>query len=233
MVDVIIRHLALAAPLALIVLFIPAFAQEDLVEPRGTLKNTTEGGLLNATGSDEPLLEQTSEKGIYLVEIRWPQDPVSVSQRLLQIEMAFLNASSPRPSAENFPQTETNTTGQSTPGASGFTDPSIIETTLPVESYDIAIYADDGRELWKKMDQPGLGGRGTQRIDFEGNYTGPVTINITDIRPGWSAGGTTTAEDLTDSVSFTATIVPEFPVAALILAGSVAAGIAAARLRRT
>lgn len=239
---IIVRHLALAAPLALIIVLSvvqPAFAQEDddnnLTEPRGALKsNATEGSLLNATRSDEPVLEQTSEKGIYLVEIRWPQDPVSVFQRILQIEIAFLNASSPRPTAENFPQTETNTTGQSTPGASGFTDPRMIETTLPVESYDIAIYAaDDGRELWKKMDQPGLGGRGTQRIDLEGNYTGPVTINITDIRPGWSAGGTTTAEELTDSVSFTATIVPEFSIAAsLILAGSVAAGIAAARLRK-
>ncbi|HKZ61118.1 MAG TPA: hypothetical protein VJZ68_01705 [Nitrososphaera sp.] len=54
---------------------------------------------------------------------------------------------------------------------------------LTVENYDIAIYADDGRELWEKVGQPGHGGRARQRIDFEGNYTGPVTICITDIRP--------------------------------------------------
>jgi hypothetical protein len=85
--------------------------------------------------------------------------------------------------------------------------------------------------LWEKLDQPGQGGRGSQKIGFEGNYTGPVTINITDIRPGWETE-TATAEDLTDSVSFTATVVPEFPVVAIILAGGVAAGIAAARLKR-
>jgi hypothetical protein len=222
-----LKHLALAAPLALIISFLPAFAQE---EPPIT-PNTTQGGpQLNATGGGEPMLEQTSEKGIYRVLLRWPQDTLN-PQAGLQIEIVFLNASAPEPTAANIPQTETNTTGASTPGASGFNEPSIIETTIPVESYDIAIYADDGKELWKKVDQPGLGGRGTQRIDFAGNYTGPVTINVTNIRPGWDVGETATAEeDLTDSVSFTATVVPEFPVVATLLAASVAGGIAAARL---
>jgi hypothetical protein len=177
------------------------------------------------------VLEQISEKGIYRVLFRWPQVTLN-PQGAIQVEIVFLNASAPEPTPDSFPQTETNATGQSTPGASGFTDPGIIEPTLQIESYDIAIYAEDGRELWKKVDQPGLGGRGTQRIDFAGNYTGPVTINITDIRPGWDAGGTATAEDLTDSVTFTATVVPEFPVAAALLAAGVAATITAARLKR-
>jgi hypothetical protein len=222
-----IKQVALAAPLALIILFLPAFAQE---EPTIT-PNVTQQGQLNATGDGEPVLEQVSEKGIYRVLLRWPQ-PLN-PQAGLQIELVFLNASAPEPTPENIPQKETNATGASTPGASGFTDPGIIEPTLPIESYDIAIYADDGRELWKKVDQPGLGGRGTQRIDFAGNYTGPVTINITDIRPGWDVGETTTAEDMTDSVTFAATVVPEFPVAAAFLAAGVAAAVAAARLKRT
>ena len=214
---------ALVAPLALIFLFLPAFAQEE---------NATQSSLqLQAPGDEEPVLEQKSEKGTYLVQLRWPQDG-PIPQAGLQIELVFLNASSPRPTEENFPQTETNETGASTPGASGFTDPGLIETTLHVESYDIAIYAGDGRVLWEKVDQPGQGGSGTKSIDFEGNYAGPVAINVTNIRPGWDAGGTVTAEDLTDSVSFTATVVPEFPVALALLAGGVAAAIAAARLRQ-
>lgn len=211
------KQLALVAPLAILLLFLPAFAQKE---------NMTQDSLqLQAPGDEEPVLEQMSDKATYLVQLRWPQDGPT-SQVGLSIELVFLNASSPQPTEENFPQTETNETG-----ASGFTDPGIIETTLHVESYDITIYAGDGRELWEKADQPGEGGRGTQRIDFEGNYTGPITINITNIRPGWDAGGTVTAEDLTDSVSFTATVVPEFPVALALLAGGVAAAIAAARLR--
>ena len=35
-----------------------------------------------------------------------------------------------------------------------------------------------------KLDQPGQGGRATQRIELDSNYTGPVAINISDIRPG-------------------------------------------------
>lgn len=216
-----IRHLALAAPLALIVLFLPAFAQGP--------DNATNGLQLNATGNGEPMLQQMSEKGIYRVLLRSPED-VLTPQGATEIEIVFLNASAPEPTAENIPQTETNATGASTPGASGFNDPGIIESTLPVESYDIAIYANDGRELWKKADQPGLGGSGIQRIEFTSNYTGPVTVNITDIRPGWDVGETATAEDLTDSVTFAATAVPEFPFAAVLLAAGVAGGIAAARL---
>ncbi|HEU4606149.1 MAG TPA: hypothetical protein VFS46_07925 [Nitrososphaera sp.] len=212
------KQLALAAPLAMILLFLPAFAQEE---------NATQGSLrLQVPDDGEPVLEQMSEKGTYLVQLRWPQDGPT-PQAGLQIELVFVNASSPQPTEENFPQAGANETGKS-----GFTDPGMTETLLPVESYDIAIYAGDGRVLWEKTDQPGEGGRGSQSIDFEGNYTGPVTINVTNIRPGWDAGETVTAEDLTDSVSFSATVVPEFPVALALLAGGVAAVIAAARLKR-
>lgn len=225
-----IKHLALAAPLALILMFIPVSGQE--IGPSSPLSNVTEDNLrLNATGTEEPMLEELSEKGIYRVQFRWPQTTLNPPS-LGQVEIVFLNASAPAPSPQTFPQTETNATGQSTPGASGFTDPGIIETTLPVESYDIAIYTEDGSLLWEEVDQPGFGGRGTQRIQLENNYTGPVTVNITDIRPGWDVSGTTTAEDMTDSVSFSTTIVPEFPLAAAVLAGGVAAGIAIARMRQ-
>jgi hypothetical protein len=224
----VIKQLALAAPLALIALLVPVFAQE--VEPSANLTNATQGNPQLSAPGNEPLLEQLSEKGTYRVQLRWAQDTLD-TQGQMQIELVFLNASSPSPTPENFPQQETNATGASNPGASGFTDPGIIETALQVESYDIAIYDGSGNVLWEKTDQPGQGGRGSQRIDFEGNYTGPVTINITNIQPGWQTE-TATAQDLTDSVSFTATVVPEFPVAAVILAGSLAAGIAAARLKR-
>jgi hypothetical protein len=45
-------------------------------------------------------------------------------------------------------------------------------------------------------------------------------------------GETATAEDLTDSVTFTATVMPEFPVTAALLAAGVGAAIAAAQLKR-
>ncbi|HXG06110.1 MAG TPA: hypothetical protein VNI77_02150, partial [Nitrososphaera sp.] len=155
-------------------------------------------------------------------------------------------AAPPKPNTTNFLQTDTTETGQSTSGVSGFTDnpdgadytgSSLIETTLPIESYDIAIYEHAGNLLWEQLDQPGLGGGGgTQRVELEDtNYTHPITIDITHIRPGWDVGDdcTTTTEDMMDSVSFSATIVPEFPTVAAVLACGVAAGIIVTRLRHS
>jgi|SRR5581483_2816511 len=188
------------------------------------VKNNTQ---LNSTSTDLPILEQKSDKGIYRVQLKWPQT-VEDAQGAIQIEIAFLNASAPQATNTTIPQREGN------PINTGLTSqPSVLEDTpLPVKSYDIAVYSNDGKKLWEGLNQPGLGGRGTQRIVLENNYTGPVTIQINNIKPGWDTGGTTTASDMTDSVKFTATIVPEFPVIVMIpLAIGMAATVAAMRLR--
>jgi hypothetical protein len=70
----------------------------------------------------------------------------------------------------------------------------------------MAIYTPDGKKLWEQLDQPGLGGRGTQRIELDSNYTGPVTVRISDIKPGDSMGQTASGADMTDAVTFNATI---------------------------
>jgi hypothetical protein len=172
---------------------------------------------LNITSTDAPVLQQVSEKGIYLVELKWPL-VVADAEDALQVEIVFNNASAPPPTENTIPQTEDNLTG------SGIEDARTVPETLGgepmhVESYDMAIYTPDGRKLWEQLDQPGQGGRATQRIELDSNYTGPVSIDISDIRPGGSGDETTTtAADMADSVTFTATIVPEFPLVAVLLA---------------
>ena len=173
---------------------------------------------LNITSTDAPVLQQVSEKGIYLVELKWPL-VVADAEDALQVEIVFNNASAPLPTSNTIPQRESNVTGSgdveralTIPGAIG-------GEPMPVESYDMAIYTPDGRKLWEQLDQPGQGGRATQRIELDSNYTGPVSIDISDIRPGGSGDETTTtAADMADSVTFTATIVPEFPLVAVLLA---------------
>jgi hypothetical protein len=197
----------------------PSFAQQS--------ENNTQ---LNSTSTDIPILEQMSEKGIYKVQLKWPQT-VEDAQGAIQVEVAFLNASASNPANSTVPQNEGNATGSGT--EAGLTVPKVLEDTpLPVKSYDMVIYSNDGKKLWEKLDQPGIGGRGTQRIVLENdNYTGPVTVEINDIKPGWNTG-TTTASDLTDSVKFTATVVPEFPIVAILpLAIGIAATVAALRFR--
>jgi predicted secreted protein with PEFG-CTERM motif len=197
----------------------PLFAQQD---------NATQ---LNATSTDVPVLQQVSEKGIYLVELKWPQ-PISDVEDALQVEIVFNNASAPLPTNTTIPQREGNETGVGT--EVGVTVPEVLGgEPMHVESYDMAIYTPDGRKLWEQLDQPGQGGRATQRIELDSNYTGPVSIDISDIRPG--GGGnetTTTAADMADSVTFTATIVPEFPLVTVLLAIGIIATIAVAQRRR-
>jgi hypothetical protein len=185
---------------------------------------------LNVTSTDAPVLQQVSEKGIYLVELKWPLT-FTDAENSLQVELVFNNASAPPPTSDTIPQTEDN-----------FTDSGVEDTrTVPeilggepmhVESYDMAIFTPDGRKLWEQLDQPGQGGRGTQRIELDSNYTGPVTVNVSDIRPGATTGEAAGGADMTDSVTFTVTIVPEFPLVPVLLAIGIVATIAVQKYRQ-
>jgi hypothetical protein len=185
---------------------------------------------LNATGIEAPVLEKISDKGIYNVQLKWPQT-IDDAQNALQVEIVFVNASAPLPTNNTIPQRQSNAT-EGGPEGSLTVPESIGPEPLPVESYDMILYSPDGNKLWEKLDQPGLGGRGTQRIVLESDYRGPVTVEISDIRPGWDVGEAATAGNMTDSVTFTATIVPEFPVATVLLAIGITATIAALGRRR-
>jgi hypothetical protein len=185
---------------------------------------------LNITSTDAPVLQQVSEKGIYLVELKWPLVGVDAEDSL-QVELVFNNASAPPPTSNTIPQTEDNLTDSGIEDAR--TVPEILGgEPMHVESYDMAIFTPDGRKLWEQLDQPGQGGRATQRIELDNNYTGPVTVHVSDIRPGASMGVAASGADMTDSVTFTVTIVPEFPLVPLLLAIGIIATIAVQRRRQ-
>ena len=179
----------------------PAFAQENV--------NSTQIQFQGNQTSGKPALMQISDKGIYNVLLRWPTQVLNPESGL-EVEIVFLNASAPAPVSGNM--SGTNNTSAQHP--TGLDVPESIESTLSVESYDINLYAGNGTELFKRLDQPGLGGRGSQNFKLEANQLGPVTIAITDIRPGWDSGKAA-GEDQIDSVTFSTAIVPEFPFSAL------------------
>jgi hypothetical protein len=177
---------------------------------------------LNTTGSDVPLLQKMSDKGLYLVQIAWPQLPLN-PDGAFDLQIFFLNATHPTGTNGTVVQPETNYTGSGSEGGA-FTVPDTQQNFAGVKSYDITIYSDDGRVLWQKVDQPASGASPGQRIIL-GNYTGPVTIEIADIRPG--SGTTTASEGSTDSVKFTASVTPEFPFALLGLAAAASVALVA------
>ena len=207
-------------------LLVPAMASEE-PEPRTVINDEGNNPSLNSTGSGSelPLLEKVSDNGTYLVQLAWPTLPLN-PDNAFDLQVFFLNASDPRGINGTAAQPETNFTGSGT--EMGGTVPETMQSVIDVESYDITIYSDDGSVLWQKLDQPGVGGSGGERVVI-GNYTGPVTIDITDIRPGSETA--TAAGGMTDSVSFAASVVPEFPLVAIPLVASIAAVLLVLRTR--
>jgi hypothetical protein len=211
-------------------LFSSAFAQQtpgtqkedEALETPGNISSNTDTKdlVLNKTGTDLPILEQLSDKGNYLIQVRWAQNPSLLAASGFEMEIVFLNASQPEATPESFPIKETNVTGDSFVGSGGYTDPSIIQRMVPIESYDITVYSDNGEQLWKKANQPVQAGRAFERITFEKPYTGGITIQINNIKSAGNMGGTiggplsgsnenksTNEKAETDSINFTATVV--------------------------
>jgi hypothetical protein len=125
------------------------------------------------------------------VQLRWGQPPSLLPENGFDMEIVFLNASAPPASPQTFPMTETNETGgPTTMGATGYTNPSLIERMVPIQSYDIAVYSDDGRELWKKENQAVQGGRAYERVTLEKPYTGNITVSIFNIKGTGGISGT-------------------------------------------
>lgn len=195
----------------LVNLSLPAHAQESLVKgneegqlkPPGNLSSSTAQRdiVLNTTSADIPVLEKLSDKGTYIVQLRWSQAPSLLPEEGFDMEVVYLNASAPRATSQTFPTTETNQSeGASTVGSTGYTDPSLIERMVPIKSYDIAIYSDDGRELWKKENQAVQGGRAYERVTLEEPYTGNITISIQNIEGTGGLSGTI-AEPLSQTTS--------------------------------
>lgn len=200
----------------LLILSFPVYAQdlpskeseEEQLEPPGNISVPSNQSdiVLNTTKTDIPVLEKISDNGTYRVQIRWGQPPSLLPENGFDMEIVFLNASAPPATLQTFPTTETNETSASTMGSTGYTDPSLIERMVPIQSYDMTVYSDDGRELWKKENQAVQGGRAYERVTLEKPYTGNITISIQNIKGTGGLAGTIagplseTSSNLTSSI---------------------------------
>jgi hypothetical protein len=156
-----------------------ALAQGGAITQSGQQPLASRG---NATAG--ALLEKVSDKGNYRVQIMWNESSLFLSNKGFDMEIDFLNASAPLPTANTVPQKETNLKGESSLGASRPSVPASIQPTVPVDSYDITIYSNQGKVLWNKLKQPVTGGRGLERVAFVNSYIGDITIQITNIKSG-------------------------------------------------
>jgi hypothetical protein len=156
-----------------------ALAQGGAITQNGQQPMVSQG---NATAG--ALLEKVSDKGNYRVQVMWNESSLFLSKKGFDMEIDFLNASAPLPTTNTVPQKESNLKGESSLGSSRPSVPASIQPTVPVDSYDITIYSNQGKVLWKKLNQPVSGGRGLERVAFVNGYIGDITIQITNIKSG-------------------------------------------------
>jgi hypothetical protein len=162
-----------------------------------TASNNTQQQIRSAsTSSQPPVTTKISEKGIYQVQLTFIstlpiQSPNLLPKSGFQMEIDFLNASAPAPTNKTIPQKESAIRGESSLGMPA-SQPNIIQRLVPVDSFDMAIYSNTGKVLWNKTNQAVTAGRAIETISFNGNYTGPITILINNIKSSNAMTGSVT-----------------------------------------
>lgn len=157
--------------------------------------------VLDSSESQLPVTQKVSDDGNYLVQMRWSQAAVYPLPAGMVYQVFFLNPEQPQATEEIVPSWESNFTGASTLRPYLFIDPSIIPNFEAVDTYDITVYSEAGDVLWQRDDRAVYGGRDQGQITFEENYRGPVSIEITDIKP--LSGILDDPAPAPDSVTFT------------------------------
>jgi hypothetical protein len=179
-------------------------------EPGDLGQETNSGSAENQTSSPRlPIITEVSDKGTYKVELRWSspldiQSPAILSKDGFDMELLFLNASSPEATPQTMQGNNSNLTMDFERSiTSAVSNLSTIEPIVPVDSFDITIYDDKGDELWNKMDQTLTAGRAPMRVMLDPNYSGGITITVDDIKSPLTSGSNEKADE---SVRFTATV---------------------------
>jgi hypothetical protein len=179
-------------------------------EPGDVGQGNTSSSTENQTSSPRlPILTEMSDKGTYKVELRWSspvdiQSPAILSKDGFDIELLFLNASSPEVTPQIMQGNYSNLTMDFERSiTSGVSNLSTVEPIVPVDSFDITIYDDQGKELWSKVDQTLTAGRSPLRVMLDPNYSGGITITVDDIKSPLTSGS---SEKAGESVRFTANV---------------------------
>ena len=116
------------------------------------------------------VIEKLSDKHIYRVLIRSNQSFDSLPKDGFNMQILFLNASSSSaPAAIVSPSS-----------------PIVMKELVPVDSFDITIYSNNGKVLWQKTNQTINTATAFEKVTFtnaSGYSSGGITIQITNIKP--------------------------------------------------
>ncbi|MDP9016025.1 MAG: hypothetical protein M3M87_04635, partial [Thermoproteota archaeon] len=137
---------------------------------------------LNSTASQSPIVQELSDNQNYAVQLRWTPYDLLLPQDGLSYTVYFLDGQQPRSTEDIVPPWISNYSGFSRANPSLFVDPNMLNFEA-VESYDMTVYSDTGSVLWQKDDLQVYGGRDWGMITFAETYRGPITVEISDIKP--------------------------------------------------
>ena len=121
----------------------------------------------SSSSSNPKVIEKLSDKHIYRVLIRSNQSFDSLPKDGFNMQILFLNASSS--SAIVSPSS-----------------PIVMKELVPVNSFDITIYSNNGKVLWQKTNQTINTATAFEKVTFtnaSGYSSGGITIQITNIKP--------------------------------------------------
>lgn len=153
-------------------------SSEGLIQPRANISSDNQNQFSPMTNLTTPVLQKLSENGNYVVSLRFNTFSPTIG---FDMEVLFLNPRVQRGTTDTVDTQWTNLSGQSPTDRAMYVDPSIIQYLKPASSYDITIYDDSGNILWQADNEPVYSARSHQRIMFDSEYVGPVTVAITDI----------------------------------------------------
>jgi hypothetical protein len=127
-----------------------------------------------AVSSNAKAIEKLSDKGMYRVLILSNQSFGLLPKNGFNMELLFLNASSSSRSVIASPSSS----------------PIIIKQLVPVSSFDITIYSNNGKVLWQKTNQTINTATAFEKVTFTngGDYGSSsggraITIQLTNIKP--------------------------------------------------
>ena len=121
-----------------------------------------------SSSSNPKVIEKLSNKHIYRVLIRSNQSFDSLPKDGFNMQILFLNASS------------------SSAAIVSPSSPIVMKELVPVNSFDITIYSNNGKVLWQKTNQTINTATAFEKVTFtnaSGYSSGGITIQITNIKP--------------------------------------------------
>ena len=183
-------------------------SMSQTTESGATAQNNLSSSTVDSANPSLPILTQVSDKGTYKVQLRWSspldiQSPAILSRSGFDMEVLFLNASSQGPTPQNSRINNNLTTEFERSITNKVPNLSTVEPLATIDSFDITVYDNKGKELWSKTDVTPSAGMAPIRVTLDPSYTGGISISIYNIKSPLTSSSD---EKSNESVKFTANV---------------------------